>query len=793
MHHKKRTSPPVAADSGAQPADSAAAAGQPGPGTAAPPESGPCAAPDESDDRSLRVAAQAAAQAAAQNAETPAASPSPGERKQGEGRPLLDAGILTHEPFVGDQYNQTYLYALPRNAHAVYVFWEVSSGTRDHLKQRFGKDFFDHGRHYLVLRVRRTDTNHCFDVEDYLDDKNSYWLKLDPNVEYEMELGYRAKGTTYFERVAVSNRCRTQPEADTKHEAQNDTREVQVQDYSHEIPVRQEHWRLNFYEYWKRRKVVNKPDEKGYWSLVLHMHLPFVRHLEYDVSLEEQWLFEAITNCYAQLLNVFWNLERDKLDFRITVTISPPLISMLTDAALQQRYWEYLRESIALAERELDAHRGKAFQHTLETILERLHTAKRVWDAYKGNILQGFKDFQDMGKVEIIAVAGTHPILPFYLHYPEVVRGHIQLACRQYQRVFGRWPRGMWMPENAFTPGVDYFLAKEGIKWTLVHSSGILRGSTRPWYGTSRPVVTHNGLAVFGIDEDSGSQVWSREAGYPGDPRYKEWYRDLGFDASWDYLPPYWQACKVRRNTGLKYYRITSRTTKLHEKEPYNPEWARQAVNEQSGQFVHHRGAQVTHLNGKHHVKPCIVSAYDAELFGHWWEEGPAWIEMVMRKMLGDQDQVRLATPSEFLVEERRHQLLMPGVSSWGAKGTFQSWLDGRQYQPNVWIYRHLFRIADQLTDLATQHVTADGDLRRALNQAAREMMLAQASDWAFLMSMGTTTRYSELRTIKHVGRARELLRQAAAGALDAHFLDTLEAADNLLPQDMDFRVFCRG
>ncbi len=706
-------------------------------------------------------------------------------------REVIDAKTLLQEPFIDEHYNQTYIYALPRSPRSMHITYEVSQGTRDHLQWRFGPDFLKNN--YLVLRVRRVDTRTCWDVEDFLDQKNNYWITTEPNAEYEVELGYRSRGTKYFESIALSNRCRTQPEAETRHECQNETREIAVQSYSHELPVAQSDWRWNLYEYWKRGKA-HRGEEQGYWALVLHMHLPFVRHLEYDVALEEQWLFEAITSCYAPLLHMFWNLERDKVDFRMTVAISPPLMSMLSDEALQKRYRRYLDECLSLAAREFQAHKGKPFQHTIQTMIDRLDAAKRVFEAYKGNILNGFRDFQNLEKVEVIACAGTHPILPYYMHYPEIARGHVQLACRQYQRVFGRWPRGMWLPENAFTPGVDKFLADEGIKWTMVNATGLTRGNTRVWYNTHRPVITHHNLAMFAIDEETRAQVWSREAGYPGDPRYKEWYRDLGYDATWDYLPDYWKVGNVRRSTGLKYYRITGKNVPQHEKQPYNPDWARQAVAEQAGQFVCHRGAQAHHLRQKYgSVKPIAVSAYDAELFGHWWEEGPSWIEMVFRKMAYDQQTVRLVTPGEFLVEQRKHQLLMPGMSTWGSKATFETWLDGRAFRPNCWIYRHLFRLSEKMIQLASERRDATGDERRALNQAARELMLAQASDWPFLISMDQSSRYAEVRLIKHIDRARELLREIEARQINTAYLNTLEATDTLLHDDMDFRVFCRG
>ena len=711
-----------------------------------------------------------------------------GPREDEDKHAPIDASIIHQEPFIDEHYNQTYLYALPKNSTSVYVLWEVGQATRDDLKQRFGQEFFV--SNYLVLRVRRLYDGHYFDVEDYMDDKRSYWLELDPDTEYEMELGFRCKGTVYFEKVAHSNKVRTLPAADTTAEWQNEWREIHVDSNIQEFPVPNDQWRWNLYKYWKEGRA-ERAEEKGCWALVLHMHLPFVRHLEHKVALEEMWLFEAITSCYTQLLNTMWSLERDKIDFRLTVSISPPLISMLSDPQLRDRYRVYLKEVMELAEKELNHHRGGTFQATIESILERLHNARKVFEAYGGDILTGFRDFQKTGKLEIIAVAGTHPILPFYMHYPEMIRGHIQEACKQYYRVFEQWPRGIWLPENAYCPGLDQYLAEAGIKWTLVNSTGLARGSTRCWYDTARPVITHHGVAVFGIDEETRAQVWSREAGYPGDGRYKEWYRDLGYEAGWDYLSDYWKVANVRRNTGIKYYRITGK--EVQDKAPYNPEWARQAVNEQSGQFVFYRGTQAGNLRGQHNIKPCVVSAYDAELFGHWWEEGPLWIEDILRKMAFDQAEVRPVTPAEFLAEQSRHQLLTPGMSTWGKKATFETWLDGRAYQPNAWIYRHLFRLTDKLIQLATERKADEGITWRAMNQAVRELMLAQSSDWPFLISMDQSVRYSEVRLIKHISRARELLRQVEERNVNDTFLRTLESADTVLWEDVDFRMFARG
>ncbi len=711
----------------------------------------------------------------------------------------VDAGILTSTPFLDPLQNETYCYLVPRDPRTIYAIWEVGQATREHLQAAHGNAFFD--RHHLILRLYQVtgivfdgfNANAVFEKSDWLDDKNEYWLEVIGDNDYLAEIGYRSNDGNDFEVVARSNVIRVPKGYPTEREAYAGGNEVEVDGNAVEVPVREDEWRFNQYYYWKERTHA-APDEKGCWALVLHQHLPFVRHPEYRVSLEEQWYFEAVLAVYTQIINMFWRLERDKVDFRVTVSLTPPLLSMMQDPLLQQRAARHIDQCIRLATRERDNSHGMPYHDTAEQILHRFWIAKEVFEAYDGDLTRGYRDFQDMGKVEVITCPATHMILPLFAHHPEIVRGQIQLACRQYERAFGRWPRGMWLPENAFTPGIDRFLVDEGIKWCLLDATALAEADTRSHHGTNAPIITPNGLACFGIDEETRAQVWSREGGYPGHENYKEWYRDLGYDADWDYLPDYFKTANVRRNTGIKYYRITEKGCDLGGKDYYKPLWAEGTVHEQAGQFVYYRGVKANYVRDTDAITACTVSAYDAELFGHWWEEGPAWLESVFRKMCFDQQEVRPVTPSEYLAEHPRHQQLMPGASSWGKKNYFQTWVDGREYQPNCWVFRHYYRLCGRMTDLATRFKGCEDALMvRALNQAAREMCLAVASDWGFLIETGQAVRYSELQIIAHIDRAKELMRQVQEGRINETYLLTLEAADNFMAWDeMDFRVFCR-
>ncbi|MGA1870088.1 MAG: 1,4-alpha-glucan branching protein domain-containing protein [bacterium] len=713
---------------------------------------------------------------------------------------MIDNEILKQEPFLDPYYNETYMWVLPKDPCNAYAIFEVGEGTKEYLTKKFGDNFLQNN--FQVIRVYQIDNqgvftgynyNNVFEIDDYIQDKNDYWFTLHPDHDYICEIGYKAKNSNFFEMVARSNSFRMPKNFKEKEEKYVEWAKTDCEYHPVYVQTGEDDWRFNLYKCWREGCVHNKPPEKGYWVLMLHNHLPFVRHPEHDISLEEQWLFEAITSVYTQLLAMFWRLEKESIDFRLTLSLSPPLISMLQDKLLQDRYRRHISEVISFAEKEYAHSHDKPFRHTLELLLSKFHKAKEVFESYSGDITHGFRDFQNLGKLEICVCPATHAILPFYLHYPEAIRAQIQIACRQYERVFGCWPRGIWLPENAYAPALDLYLREQGIKWTMVNTPGIRQSDTKVLFDVYAPVITHSGLTVFGIDEETKSQVWSKKDGYPGDGRYKDWYKDVGYEADWDYLPPYFKEANIRRSTGLKYHRVTERTLPLDRKEYYHPEWAGEAIAEHAGQFVYFRGLQALDLQKKYNRNPVIFSAYDGELFGHWWEEGPAWIETVFRKMLYDQSTVRPVTPSEYLYQYTHHQKVTPGISSWGTEDYFGTWLDGRDYQPNTWIFRHIFKILDRLINCASAKRSAEGLEKRALDQAARELLLAQSSDWGFLIQTGQAIRYSEMRIVKHLNWAKELLREVEEGQINQTLLESLENANTIFNLDMDFRVFCRG
>ncbi|MEW6214903.1 MAG: 1,4-alpha-glucan branching protein domain-containing protein [Nitrospirota bacterium] len=539
---------------------------------------------------------------------------------------------------------------------------------------------------------------------------------------------------------------------------------------------------------------------KGYLCIVLHAHLPYIRHPEYDYFLEENWLYEAITETYIPLLDVFERLINNGIDFGVTLSISPTLIEMFNDSLLRERYKRHIERLIELSEKE--AYRTKRninFEPIIRMYNKRFHRIRCLFeDVYKRDLTSAFKALQDTGKVEIITSAVTHAFLPNLSMYPQAIRAQIKIAVEHYKKNFDKYPSGMWLPECGYAPGIEQYIKEGGIRFFFLDTHGILYGIPLPQYGVYAPVSCPSGVVAFGRDVETSKQVWSSIEGYPGDFDYRDFYRDIGFDLDLDHIKPYIHPDGIRTYTGLKYYRITGKTDN---KEPYVIEHVRKKAAEHARNFILSRELQVNFLSDtlkvRHaHIMPIITATYDAELFGHWWFEGPEWLDFLLRGIYFERRNFRTITPSEYLSLQpslsESLQACQPSMSSWGYKGYNEVWLNGS----NDYIYRHLHKTTERMVYLANRFSTPSPLhpfppllLRRALNQAVRELLLSQHSDWAFLMTTGAATEYARKRFGEHIERFNSLYQSIISESISEGWLTEMEDKDKIF-QDINYRVY---
>ncbi len=478
----------------------------------------------------------------------------------------------------------------------------------------------------------------------------------------------------------------------------------------------------------------------GHLALILHAHLPFVRHPEQEHFLEEEWFFEAITETYIPLLRMMQRLVDDAVPFKVTMSITPTLCAMLQDRLLWERYVRHVDLSLDLAAREQRRNR-------------------------KHQQLRGLADF------------------------------YFELFSENRRLFIDEWKCDLLpLPECAYASGLETILQEANLRWFVIGAHGLLSGKPLPFRSIYAPCYTPAGPAAFARDPDASRQVWSAHEGYPGDPAYREFYRDIGFDLPIEHLGP--AARGMRKFSGVKYHRITGQ---CDDKQLYDRVAAKNAAAKHAIHFFGQCHQQIREI-GKPGLDPIIVAPFDAELFGHWWFEGPIFLEQFIRHLANKPD-FQFTTPSEYLAAHPTQQIIEPAASTWGENGHLAVWLD----PSNAWIYPHLQVAAQKMSELARKYgyqivgqrrkrsglpgAGLAGDASalkvtdRVLKQLARELLLAQSSDWAFLMKTGTAREYATKRTIDHLARFNRLHDQCIAKNIDEEFLGDCEWRDNIFPK----------
>ncbi|MBP1993575.1 1,4-alpha-glucan branching protein domain-containing protein [Paenibacillus eucommiae] len=542
-------------------------------------------------------------------------------------------------------------------------------------------------------------------------------------------------------------------------------------------------------------RIKSKPELKGYLALVLHAHLPYIRHQHRHDQLEEHWFYAAMTETYLPLLEVFERLTLDKIDFRLTLSLSPTLLSLFSDTLMRERYHKHLSRLIELAGKEQQRLRKDPQLLPLAVRYQnRFIELQTLFEKCEGNLVGQFKHYQEKGVIEIITSAASYGYLP-YMKTEEAIQAQIATAVRDYERHFQCSPKGIWLPECGYTPGIDRIMKPYGIEYCFSDSTAVAYASPRPNREQYAPLMTPYGVSVFPADPESSSQVWSTVHGYPGDYHYREYYKDIGWDLGsdnaeeWSYIRPYVLPDQNRVNTGIKYYRITGKGS---HNEPYEPESALQKAAGHAGHFLHNRQSQIEYWRRNLDRKPIINIPFDAELLGHWWYEGPIWLETLCRQIFTEQHTLKMITPSEYLREYPVADVGIVTESSWCRNEASKAPLQGNHDE----LYRHLHQAEERMIQLSTRYehlsikqVMNTSQLIRALNQAGRELLLAQSGDWAFIVDNPAAAEHAVNRCKEHLGCFHLLCDQIDRTLIDEQQLADLEQQDDCFPA-IDYRDY---
>ena len=499
------------------------------------------------------------------------------------------------------------------------------------------------------------------------------------------------------------------------------------------------------------------PAPRAYLLLLLHAHLPWVYEPGYAKFLEEYWFFEAMNETYLPLLVMLRRLRERGVPYRLALSFSPTLIAMMEHDGLLARFREFHRSLRDLAARE-DRQWAQEPRLSRITSLYRWLFEERAaaLESCGGRILRGFRELAEQGYLELLTTAAAHPFLTNLQDFPLLTRQLISRGLAVLRGCTGMEPRGFWLPESAYYPGLEYALADCGVRYFQVETHGLLHASPRPLFATAAPVYVPNGLAVFGRSPATGHAVWSSSEGYPGDPVYREFYRDVGWDADGEYVRPVLPPDGNRVSTGLKYYAITDRRRPLDERALYQPELALERACEHARHFVGMLEREAEDLVPRMPVAPVFFSPYDAELFGHWWFEGIAFLGEVLT-ILGSHPVLASETPAGYLQHYPAHQLAVPNMSTWGDRGFSQVWVN----QFTEWVYPHQLAAAERYERMLREGWHFSEEVWRWLRT---ELFLAVASDFPFMITSGNYGEYSARRLREHLSLFNRLADDASAG-----------------------------
>jgi 1,4-alpha-glucan branching enzyme len=544
-------------------------------------------------------------------------------------------------------------------------------------------------------------------------------------------------------------------------------------------------------------------------SLVLNAHLPYIREYadsarpcqistnedgedqekpeftcEYDqdkdlfipCSVEESWFFEAVSETYLPLLGIFDRLEGAHIPFRLGVSLSPVLGQMLCDDYLIKKYVAHLKRRIEFGRHEVERLEGREecglARHYFNQAVEQ-HAAFTI--RYDSDILKALDHYWKKGRIELIASPATNAFLPFLCRFPEAVRAQMETALSFYHHALGVSPRGFWPGEMGWTNDLSPYLYSYGLNYTIVNSHGLLFGKPPPSRGTFYPVKTGDGLFVLACDYNACALV----AGMQKKGLYRDNSRDAANEPENREINPFIARNGERYNSGYKYRQIGSDNL-------YDIAAAKSFAQEQSREFLENVSGRLAAASAYMKEIPISLCAFNADNFGRQWHEGACFIESLFRLAAGYRE-LQFMTPSEYLFQQSISsiELSHPEFSSWGDNGYAELWLDSS----NDWIYRHINRSIDRMVELADRF-TEDSSLKeRALNQAAREILLAQASDWSALLYRGKNAEYAKNQIESALQNFTTIYESLGRSHISAEWLTCLERRHNIFP-NINYRVF---
>jgi 1,4-alpha-glucan branching enzyme len=542
-------------------------------------------------------------------------------------------------------------------------------------------------------------------------------------------------------------------------------------------------------------------------SLVLNAHTPFIRHSETAPPGEEEWFFESLSETYLPLLEMFERLDMDHVPFRLAISFSPVLCHMLTDEYLINRYLEYTNKRIEFGLRELERTSGDQRLYDLAKASYDLAIERRFFftERCERNILKAFSYYQKKGNLEVLTTAATYAFLPFYLPYPEAIQAQIEVALASHRGYFGGHPQGFWLPELGWTPRLDRYLRIYNFGYTIVDTHALVLADPSASRGSFYPVRTSAGVFALARDHYAYLDIADKERGFSHDAVYRDNHLDVGYELPKELVRPFLGLNGSRAPTGYKYWALGN--PEEDERVVYDPRKAAARAREQAVLFLDRRLSRLKAAEDYMDETPLSLCAYNADCFGRFWHEGTLFIEALFReaarrngsienlRTLSEIDingqccdnAVQMLTPAEYIYKQdvSSFEFSTPGFSSSGFNGYAETWLDAS----TDWMYRHMMRSIERMTELSDRFPNETGLRERILNQAAREILLAQSADWTRLLYRQESMEYARNQIEFALRNFTTFYEVLGSNYISTRWLTRLERQHNIFP-GINYRVF---
>jgi 1,4-alpha-glucan branching enzyme len=517
--------------------------------------------------------------------------------------------------------------------------------------------------------------------------------------------------------------------------------------------------------------------------------------------MEEARFFESLSETYLPLLDMMERLDQDRIPFRLGISVSPILCHHLEDTGLLERYVEYLDRQIEFGRAETQRHRNNRPLRELAQYYCGIFRQRRssFTVRYGGNILKALDAFQHKGKIEILAASATHAFLPFYAAYPEAVQAQIEVALSTHRRRFGKFPQGFFLSDLGWTGELEKFLRSYNLGYTIVEAHGLVHGAPPAEKGSFYPLRTPRGVFVLGREYYAGTDLREISRGTV----YRDNLGDSGFELPADMISGFLGQGGARLPTGYKYrtrgalggalltgtYVFDTdgdRAGSPREEELYDPAAAAAQAAKDAGLFLGRRLSLLEAAGALMNEAPLSLCVFKAGDLGRSWHEGFGFLENVFRQGIDD---VQFMTPAEYLYKQDSggFQISRPEYSSRGINGYGETWLD----VSNDWMYRHVFRALERMIELAERFPDDSGLKERALNQAAREILLAQSSDWPGMLYRQESSGLARSGIEDALRNFTTIYEALGSNYISTEWLTNLERRHSIFPH-INYRIFRR-